>query len=55
VFNAHSLARWMEVWDTEQTMRAEAESLNLDKAAVLMRLFSAIGDAARRARHTRRS
>ncbi len=55
VFNVHNLARWMEVWDTEQTMRAEAESLNLDKAAVLMRLFSEIGDAARCARHTRRS
>ncbi|RIA56460.1 DNA polymerase III subunit delta' [Dichotomicrobium thermohalophilum] len=51
VFNAHSLARWMEVWDTGKRLRAEAETLNLDRGAALMRLFTEIEDAARLARH----
>ena len=42
VFNAHSLARWMEVWDTGKRLRAEAETLNLDRGAALMRLFCEI-------------
>lgn len=47
VFNAHSLARWMEVWDTGKRLRAEAETLNLDRGAALMRLFTEIENAAR--------
>jgi len=47
VFGAHSLARWMEVWDTGNQLRADAEALNLDKAAAIMRLFDEIGEAAR--------
>lgn len=50
VFNAHSLARWMEVWDTGKRLRAEAETLNLDRGAALMRLFSEIENAARLAK-----
>ncbi|MFP3921656.1 MAG: DNA polymerase III subunit delta' [Dichotomicrobium sp.] len=49
VFNARSLARWMEVWDTGKQLRADAETLNLDRAAALMRLFTVIEDAARQA------
>jgi DNA polymerase-3 subunit delta' len=51
VFTPHSLARWMEVWDTGKRLRAEAETLNLDRGAALMRLFTEIEAAARQARH----
>jgi DNA polymerase III subunit delta' len=47
VFNARSLARWMEVWDTGKRLRADAETLNLDRGATLMRLFTEIENAAR--------
>jgi len=46
----HSLARWMEVWDTGKRLRADAEKLNLDRGAALMRLFTEIENAARAAR-----
>ncbi len=50
VFAPHSLARWMEVWDTGKRLRWEAETLNLDRGVTLMRLFAEIEDAAQRAR-----
>jgi len=50
VFDLHSLARWMEVWDTGKRLRADAEKLNLDRGAALMRLFTEIENAARAAR-----
>lgn len=53
VFNAPSLARWMEVWDTGKRLRSEAETLNLDRGAALMRLFTEIEDAARDAQRAR--
>ncbi len=53
VFNLHSLARWMEVWDTEKQLRADAETLNLDRAAVLLRIFTEIENAAHQGREVR--
>jgi len=55
VFGGRSLARWMEVWDTSRQLRADAETLNLDRAAALMRLFRAIEDAARRTQGSARA
>jgi len=55
VFNAPSLARWMEVWDTGKRLRAEAEALNLDRGAALMRLFTEIENAAQLVRRARPS
>ncbi len=48
-FNVHSLARWMEVWDTGKQLRADAETLNLDRGMALVRLFPEIEAAARSA------
>jgi len=52
LFSARNLARWMEVWDTGKQIRAEAEMLNLDKAAALARLFAEIEAAARLAQRS---
>jgi len=49
VFATHSLARWMEVWDTGRQLRADAETLNLDRGIALVRLFTEIEAAARSA------
>jgi len=45
----------MEVWDTGKRLRAEAEALNLDRGAALMRLFTEIENAAQLARRARPS
>jgi len=49
MFNVHSLARWMEVWDTGRQLRDDAQTLNLDRGIALARLFTEIEAAARSA------
>lgn len=49
ITHRHGLALWGELWETVSQMRAEAERLNLDRAAVVLTIFAEIERTARQA------